>query len=170
MVSTPLGRLGAVICWENYVPLLRTAMYAQGVETYRAITVVDRDAWIPTVRHIALEGRCFVPSACQILTRHDPPAGHPLDRFPASQEVLIRGGSCIVGPLGELRAGPAYGEESVLTADLDRDELVRAKFDFDVVGHYARPDVFQLAVYTHPLRSVLFNGPDDTDAERRADR
>lgn len=138
VVETSIGKLGAVICWENYMPLLRTAMYAKQIELYCAITVDDRETWIPTVRHIALEGRCFVLSACQFL------AGQ------------IRGGSCIVGPLGELLAGPLYGEEGVLTADLDRQDLARAKFDFDVVGHYARPDVFQLQVDERAKQSVTF--------------
>jgi nitrilase len=156
VVPTPLGRIGAVICWENYMPLLRTAMYAKGVELYCAVTVDDRETWIPTVRHIALEGRCFVLSACQLVRRADLPAGYPTDRFPASQDVLIRGGSCVVGPLGELLAGPVYGEECVLTADLARADLARAKFDFDVVGHYARPDVFRLEVNEQPMKTVSF--------------
>ena len=150
VVATPLGKIGSVICWENYMPLLRTAMYAKGVELYCAITVDDRETWVPTVRHIALEGRCFVLSACQFLRRADLPPGYPTGRFPADQDVLIRGGSCIVGPLGQLLAGPVYGEECVLTADLDRADLARAKFDFDVVGHYARPDVFRLNVNERP--------------------
>lgn len=163
VVATPLGRIGAVICWENYMPLLRTAMYAKGVELYCAITVDDRETWVPTVRHIALEGRCFVLSACQFLARADLPPGYPTDRFPASQDVLIRGGSCIVGPLGELLAGPVYGEECVLAATLDRADLVRAKFDLDVVGHYARPDVFRLEVNERPLKPVVFTPtPDPT--------
>jgi nitrilase len=116
------------------------------VELYCAVTVDDRETWVPTVRHIALEGRCFVLSACQCLNRADLPPGSPGGRFPAAQEWLIRGGSCVVGPLGQLLAGPVYGEEAVLVADLDRADLVRAKFDFDVVGHYARPDVFRLTV------------------------
>ncbi len=156
VVATDLGRIGCVICWENYMPLLRTAMYARGIELYCAITVDDRDTWLPTVRHIALEGRCFVLSACQFLTRSDLPAGYPTERFPASQDVLIRGGSCLIGPLGQILAGPKYGEECVLVADLDRAELVRAKFDFDVVGHYARSDVFRLEVNEQPMQSVVF--------------
>ena len=143
VVDTPLGKIGAVICWENYMPLLRTAMYARGVELYCAITVDDRETWVPTVRHIALEGRCFVLSACQVLRG-------------ANQEWLIRGGSCVVGPLGQLLTGPVYGEETVLVADLDRADLVRAKFDFDVVGHYARPDVFRLTVNEAATRPVTF--------------
>jgi nitrilase len=158
VVPTKLGRVGAVICWENYMPLLRTAMYAKGVEVYCAVTVDDRETWVPTVRHIALEGRCFVLSACQFLQRADLPPGYPTGRFPTTQDVLIRGGSCIVGPLGGLLAGPVYGEECVLTADLDRDDLARAKFDFDVVGHYDRPDVFRLHVNEQAMRPVVFGG------------
>lgn len=138
------------------MPLLRTAMYAKGIEVYCAITVDDRDTWVPTVRHIALEGRCFVLSACQFLQRSDLPAGYPADRFPASRNVLIRGGSCIVGPLGELLAGPTYDEQCILTAEIDRTEIFRAKFDFDVVGHYSRPDVFRLDVNEQPMKSVRF--------------
>jgi nitrilase len=162
VAATPVGRIGAVICWENYMPLLRAAMYAKGIELYCAVTVDDRETWIPTVRHIALEGRCFVLSACQFLHRGDLPADYPTGRFPAAQDALIRGGSCIVGPLGELLAGPAYGEECILTADLDRADLARAKFDFDAVGHYARPDVFQLHVNERPMRPVVFGGRPDS--------
>jgi nitrilase len=156
VVTTKLGKIGSVICWENYMPLLRTAMYAKGIELYCAITVDDRETWIPTVRHIALEGRCFVLSACQFLQRSDFASGDPTGRFPASQDVLIRGGSCIIGPLGEFLAGPVYGEACVLMATLNRADLARAKFDFDVVGHYARPDVFRLEVNERPMRPVVF--------------
>ena len=107
------------------------------------------------MRHVALEGRCFVLSACQFLQRSGLPSGYPTKEVPASQDVLIRGGSCIVGPLGELLAGPVYGEECVITANLDRADLARAKFDFDVVGHYSRPDVFRLEVNEQPMKSVI---------------
>jgi nitrilase len=157
VVGTTLGKIGTVVCWENYMPLLRTAMYAKGIELYCAITVDDRDTWIPTVRHIALEGRCFVLSACQFLRRTDVPADHPVEKASAFQDVLIRGGSCIVGPLGQILSGPKYGEECVLVADLDRGDLARSKFDFDVVGHYARPDVFQLAVNEREQKPVNFD-------------
>jgi nitrilase len=160
VVATPVGRVGAVICWENYMPLLRAVLYAKGVELYCAVTVDDRETWVPTVRHIALEGRCFVLSACQVLRRADLPAGYPTGRLPATQELVIRGGSCIVGPLGDLLAGPQYGDECVLVADLDRADLARAKFDFDVVGHYARPDVFRLEVNERPMKPVVFGGPE----------
>ena len=156
VVATELGKIGSVICWENYMPLLRTAMYARGVELYCAVTVDDRETWLPTVTHIALEGRCFVLSACQFLHRTDLPSGYPTGRFPVGQDVLIRGGSCVISPLGQLLAGPEYGEECILTADLDRADLARAKFDFDVVGHYSRPDVFRLEVNEQPMRPVWF--------------
>jgi nitrilase len=165
VVATPLGRIGSVICWENYMPLLRTAMYARGVELYCAVTVDDRETWVPTVRHIAMEGRCFVLSACQFLRRADLPSGYLTERLPDNQDVLIRGGSCVVGPLGELLAGPVYGEECVLTAGLDRADLARAKFDFDVVGHYARPDVFRLTVNEAAARTVAFGGGGETPPE-----
>ena len=156
VVATSLGKIGSVICWENYMPLLRTAMYAKGIELYCAITVDDRETWIPTVRHIALEGRCFVLSACQFLQRSDLPLDYSTERFPTSEDVLIRGGSSIVGPLGQILAGPKYLEECVLVTDLDRSELARAKFDFDVVGHYSRPDVFRLDVNEDAKKSVVF--------------
>jgi nitrilase len=156
VVATRLGRIGSVICWENYMPLLRAAMYAKGIELYCALTVDDRDTWLPTVTHIALEGRCFVLSACQFLRRADLPASYPTGRLPDGQDVVIRGGSCIIGPLGQVLAGPKYGEECIVTADLDRADLARAKFDFDAVGHYARPDVFRLEVDERPKKSVWF--------------
>src|SRR5215207_3265239 len=151
--DTPLGKLGSVICWENYMPLLRAAMYAKGIEIYCAPTADARDAWQSTVRHIALEGRCFVLSANQFARRSDYPADHPQpDGEPDA--VVCDGGSVILGPLGDVLAGPLTGGEGILVADLDRDQIVRGKFDFDVVGHYARPDVFSLTVDESP-RSPL---------------
>jgi nitrilase len=150
VLETPVGRIGAVICWENYMPLLRTVMYTQGIELYCAPTVDDRDVWQATMRHIAVEGRCFVLSACQYLTRADcPPDYEPIQGSdPAT--VLIRGGSGIVGPLGEEIVAPFYGSGAVLVANIDLQQIPRAKFDFDVVGHYARPDIFELHVNRRP--------------------
>ncbi len=139
VLQTSYGKLGAVICWENYMPLLRTAMYAKGIELYCAPTVDDRETWIPTMRHIACEGRCFVLSACQYLPVE-------VGTTATAEPPLIRGGSCIVSPFGELLAGPAYGAEQILTAELDLDDIIKGKFDLDVVGHYSRPDIFQLRV------------------------
>ena len=127
VVETPFGRLGPVVRCENYMPLLRSAMYARGVELYCAITVDDRDTWRATVAHIPLEGRCFVLSACQFDSHADLPPGYPTGRLPAGEDAVIRGGSCIIGPLGQPLAGPVYGEECILTADLDMADLARAK-------------------------------------------
>jgi nitrilase len=160
-IDTPFGRLGAAICWENYMPLFRTAMYAQGVELYCAPTVDDREGWVSTMRHVALEGRCFVLSACQHLLRRDCPPDYNPVQGDAPDAELIRGGSLIVGPLGQVLAGPVYGREAVLFADLDRGDIARGKFDLDVVGHYARPDIFRLQVDRTPRPAVAFGpGPD----------
>ncbi|GAB4524922.1 MAG: carbon-nitrogen hydrolase family protein [Parvularculaceae bacterium] len=148
------GKIGAAICWENYMPALRLALYGQGVELYCAPTVDDRESWATTMRTVALEGRCFVLSACQYMTRADAPADFAPIQGDDPQAVLINGGSVIVSPLGDVLAGPVYGEEAVLTADLDAGDIARGKFDFDVSGHYARPDIFSLHVdrrRKHPL-------------------
>jgi nitrilase len=154
VLETEIGKLGAVICWENYMPLLRMAMYGKGVQLYCAPTVDDRDSWLPTMRHIALEGRCFVLSACQYLTRADCPADYACVQGDDPRTVLIRGGSCIVAPLGQVLAGPHFEGETILTADLDLAEIARGKYDLDVTGHYARPDVFRLYVNEQPARAV----------------
>lgn len=162
VLDTPLGRLGAVICWENYMPLLRMAMYAKGIELYCAPTADDRDTWVATMQHVALEGRCFVLSCCQYSRRSDFPADYAAVQGDDPDTVMSRGGSCIVSPLGRILAGPRYDGECTLTADLDLDEVVRGKFDFDVAGHYARPDVFRLTVDERPARPVTFTRPDGT--------
>ncbi|HEX9605068.1 MAG TPA: carbon-nitrogen hydrolase family protein [Myxococcales bacterium] len=153
--DTRLGRMGAVICWENYMPMLRMAMYSKGVQLYCAPTADDRETWLPTMRHVALEGRCFVLSACQVLRRSDLPADIPNALGDSPETLLMRGGSCIVDPLGKVLAGPAFDEETILFAELDLDEIARGKYDFDVAGHYARPDVFQLSVNERPARAVV---------------
>ena len=156
VLDTPLGKLGAVICWENYMPLLRTAMYAQGIELYCAPTVDDREVWGSTIRHIAREGRCFVLSACQHARRRDYPADYAPVQGDDPDTVLIRGGSLIVDPLGNVLAGPVYDRSEVLVADLDLALIPRARYDFDPVGHYARPDRFTLQVNTAPQSPVRF--------------
>jgi nitrilase len=144
--ETSIGKLGAVICWENYMPLLRMAMYGKGIQLYCAPTADDRDTWISTMQHVALEGRCFVFSACQYLRRSDCPTEYAAIQGDAPSTVLMRGGSTIVGPLGQILAAPVYNENAILTAEIDLGEIARSKYDLDVVGHYARPDVFQLRV------------------------
>lgn len=155
VLDTPYGRLGGLICWENYMPLARMSMYAKGVELYVAPTADSRDAWQATIRHIACEGRCFVLSCCQFVTREMYPADLEVtDELDGLPEILSRGGSAIVGPLGEYLAGPLFGQEGILTADLDLAQVVQGKFDFDVTGHYARSDVFRLLVNEKPMPPV----------------
>ena len=145
-IDTPMGRLGAAICWENYMPSLRQAMYAKGVSLWCAPTVDEREIWQASMRHIAYEGRTFVLSACQYLTRADAPANYGCIQGDEPNIELIRGGSVIVSPLGELLAGPIYGREAVIVAEIDSMDAIRGKYDLDVAGHYARPDVFTLTV------------------------
>lgn len=156
-VESPAGRIGTVICWENYMPLLRQAMYAKGVELYCAPTADDRPTWASTMTHIAMEGRTHVLSACQFLTKDAFPADHPFDVDPPHGETVMRGGSMIVAPSGEVLAGPVFDEEIILYADIDPRRKVRSHLDFDVVGHYSRPDVFELRVHTRPQHSVVFD-------------
>ena len=164
VLDTALGKLGAVICWENYMPLLRTAMYAKGVEIYCAPTADARDTWLPTMQHVAMEGRCFVLSANQFARRSDYPADYTSSFGDDPATVISRGGSCIIGPLGHVLAGPDFAGETILTATIDRREIARARLDFDAVGHYARPDVFQLHVNESPRAAVIFQRDAETTA------
>lgn len=160
-VDSPHGRFAATVCWENYMPQLRQAMYAQGIELWCAPTVDERDIWQASMRHIAYEGRCFVLSACQFFTRADCPADYDSIQGNDPDIVLIRGGSVIVSPMGEVLAGPVYGQEALLTAEIDLGEISRGKFDLDTVGHYARPDIFSLTVDTTPRNAVTFDTESD---------
>ncbi|MFC5386041.1 nitrilase-related carbon-nitrogen hydrolase [Aquamicrobium segne] len=144
--DTDIGHIGAAICWENYMPALRQAMYGKGINLWCAPTVDERDIWQASMRHIAYEGRCFVLSSCQYMTRADAPPDYDCVQGNDPSTVLIRGGSVIVGPLGDVLAGPVYDQEAVLSADIDLTDTIRAKYDLDVVGHYARPDIFRLSV------------------------
>ena len=146
MFETPLGKVGAVICWENYLPLMRAAMYAKGIEIHCAPTADSRDSWIASMRHIAVEGRCFVLSANQFNRRCDFPDDYDSAFGSDPDTVVTRGGSCIVDPFGNLLAGPNTEGEAILIAEIDRRQIIRGKYDLDVVGHYARPDIFQLHV------------------------
>lgn len=155
IVDSHAGRLGAAICWENHMPLFRTAMYAKGVEIWCAPTVDEREIWRCSMRHIAHEGRCFVVSACQV---QPPPVdlGLPVHGWDA-RRPLIGGGSMVVGPFGDVLAGPLEHETALVTAQIDLKDLVRARLDLDVVGHYARPDLFELHVRSSPLPGTVFS-------------
>src|SRR6202140_211870 len=152
--DTALGKMGAVICWENYLPLMRAAMYAKGIELYCAPTADPRDSWIASMRHIAVEGRCFVLSANQFNRRRDFPADYRLPNGSDPNAILSRGGSCIVDPFGNFLAGPNMESEAILIAEIDRTQIIRGKFDLDVVGHYARPNIFHLHVDERPKQPV----------------
>ena len=146
-----VGVVSMAICWENYMPLYRSHLYNQGTQIHCVPTVDDRDVWLPTMQMIALEGRCFVVSACQFMIAGDVKA----DWFKSIQgtspeTVLIGGGSCILSPMGEILAAPLFNQEAILTAEIDLDEIMRGKFDLDNSGHYSRPDVFNLSVETKP--------------------
>ena len=154
-VDSPYGRIGAVICWENYMPMLRMAMYSKNVALYCAPTADDRDTWLSSMQHVALEGRCFVLTACQVLRKKDLPPTVRVHLGDSPETVLMRGGSAIVSPFGKVIAGPRFDEETIVTASLDLNEIGRGKFDFDVAGHYSRPDVFQLIVNEAPARPVV---------------
>jgi len=144
--DTALGRIGAVICWENYLPLMRAAMYAKGIELYCAPRADPRDSWIASMRHIAVEGRCFVLSCNQFNRKRDFPSDYGASLGGDPDAIVNRGGSCIVDPFGKFLPGPNTEDEVILTAEIDRAQMIRGKFDLDVVGHYARPDIFQLLV------------------------
>ncbi|MBP6684985.1 MAG: carbon-nitrogen hydrolase family protein [Leucobacter sp.] len=154
--DTTAGRVGTAICWENYMPLLRQAMYAQGVDLYCTPTVDDRPVWQSSMAHIALEGRNFVLSACQALPKAAYPEGTEFPPHIGNEHWVIRGGSVIIDPLGTVLAGPVYEEETILYADIDLDDRKRAHFDLDVNGHYSRPDVFELRVNTRPQAGTVF--------------
>jgi nitrilase len=147
--DTEIGKIGGLICWENYMPLARMSMYQRGVEIYLAPTADSRESWQSTMLHIALEGRCFVLASNQFVRKSDYP-----ERFQADlahePDIMSSGGSVIISPLGEVLAGPLWNEEGLLTAELDFSVLAKSKLDFDVVGHYSRNDVFKLEVIGQP--------------------
>ncbi|KAL4182984.1 hypothetical protein AMTRI_Chr11g152920 [Amborella trichopoda] len=150
--ETPIGKLGSLICWENRMPLLRTAMYGKGVEIYCAPTADARETWQSSMTHIALEGGCFVLSANQFCRRNDypPPPDYVygnMEEELSPDSVVCSGGSVIISPSGAVLAGPNYESEALISADLVL---------FDVVGHFARPDVMSLTVMDHPLVPVSF--------------
>jgi nitrilase len=154
VIDTPFGKVGGLICWENYMPLARTAMYAKGVHIYLAPTADQRDRWQASMRHIALEGRCYVLSCNQFVTKAMYPTDLACyDELSSQPEVMCRGGSTIVAPSGDYVVEPVWDKEAVIVADLDLGAIPASRLDFDVVGHYARPDVFELIVHEGPTQS-----------------
>ena len=158
VVDTPVGKVGALICWENYMPLARFALYAQGVEVYVAPTYDSGAAWIGTMQHIAREGRCWVICSGVPLTREDIPADFPSKEtlFAASENWINAGDSLVVAPGGEIVTGPMREEKGLLFAEIDPSKAAESKRALDVAGHYSRPDVFTLSVNTQPQSTVEF--------------
>lgn len=160
--ETDVGRIGSVICWENYMPLMRAAMYGQGIQVYMAPTADPRPIWVSSMQHIAAEGRCFVMSTNQFAKRSDFPADY-VSNLPEDPDAIVcRGGACIVDPFGNLLAGPLWDKEGIVTAEINLSEIPKAQYDFDPVGHYSRPDVFSLVVDRSEKRAVRYEDPKPT--------
>jgi nitrilase len=158
--ATPLGRLCGVICWENYMPLTRYAMYAWGAQIYVAATWDRGEPWLASMRHIAREGRVYVLNACMALHRDDVPDRLEFKRlYPAGREWLNAGDSAVVSPDGEFVAGPLHERKGILYAEIDPAQFAAARWMFDAAGHYARPDVFELTVRRSTRRSIVEAGP-----------
>jgi nitrilase len=160
VVDTPMGRLSGLTCWENYMPLTRFYLYSQGVDIWAAPTLASGDGWIAAMRHIAHEGRCYVIGVNPCVHIDQLPADFPhRDRvWRADQgEWVEPGNSVIVSPTGEILAGPAKHEETILYAELDLAKVHAARRYFDPVGHYHRPDIFRLTVDTRPRPAVVLD-------------
>ncbi|MFA5621147.1 MAG: carbon-nitrogen hydrolase family protein [Thermovirgaceae bacterium] len=162
VVDTPYGKMGGLVCWENYMPLARAAIYGKGTTIYLAPTADSREEWQASMRHIALEGRCFVLSVNQYVHK----SMYPEDLacyadLEGQPEIMCPGGSAIIGPLGQYLAGPVRDREEILFADLDMGLIAESRYDFDVVGHYARPDVLKLTVNEKPQASVSYTDGGD---------
>jgi nitrilase len=158
VVPTPFGTVGGLICWENYMPLARAAMYGRGVDIYLAPTWDNSDTWLSTLRHIAKEGRCYVIGVSPVLRATHVPSELRGEEYGGDDDWMSRGQGTIVAPSGEILAGPENGKETIVYADIDIAEVRRQRQYFDPVGHYARPDVFTLHVNTKSQRSVVFGG------------
>jgi nitrilase len=158
VIDTPCGRVGTLICWENYMPLARCALYAQGVELYVAPTYDSGDRWIATLQHIAREGGCWVAGSCAAFQARDLPDSVPgkAGLYPNPDEWINSGDSVVVAPGGKIVAGPMRKEHGIVYADIDLEQVGVARRSLDVVGHYSRPDIFQLHVNASPLAPVVF--------------
>jgi nitrilase len=147
VVDTPYGKMGSLICWENYMPLARMALYMKGVNLYIIPTADQRDTYQATVRHIAFEGRCFVLVSNQYVEKSMYPTDLKYyDDIKDQPDIMCRGGSCIINPFGQYLAGPLFGKPGILTAELDLNEIVQAKYDWDPTGHYNRPEIFDFKI------------------------
>ena len=158
VVDTPVGRIGTLVCWENYMPLARYSLYSQGIDIYIAPTYDSGDGWLGTMQHIAREGRCWVVSSGVAITREDIPTDFPEKEslYPESETWINPGDSAVVAPGGEMIAGPMREEKGILFAEVDISQVAASRRALDVSGHYARPDVFNLRVNRQMQSPVNF--------------
>ena len=158
-VESACGRIGALICWESYMPLARYALYAQGLDVYIAPTYDSGDRWVATLQHIAREAGCWVVGSGVAFRASDIRGAAPgmADLYPGADEWINAGDSAVIAPSGKVVAGPLRNEVGVLYADIDSQDIANARRTLDVTGHYARPDLFSLHVHSGPLRPVDFN-------------
>ena len=154
VVPTPFGSLGGLICWENYMPLARMTLYEQGINIYVAPTADHRDSWLATMIHIACEGRCFVLACNQFVRKQDYPKRFQKE-LKNQPDIMTRGGTVIISPLGKIVAGPMYGQEGIVEAELDLDLIPKSNMDFDAAGHYNRPDVFSYSWLKNPKNKMV---------------
>ena len=159
VIDTIFGRMGGLTCWENYMPLARAALYAQGLDVYLAPTWDNSDSWVASMRHIAKEGRVYVVGVNFCIKGSDVPAGvpHRDELYGGDEDWLAEGNTVIVGPDGDVLAGPLVGAEGILTAKADIGYARALRQQFDPVGHYGRPDVLRLVVDRAAKRSVSFD-------------
>ncbi len=150
--DTSIGKIGGLICWENFMPLARNAIYEAGTQIYVAPTWDKGDNWLGSMQHIAREGGVFVISTCMTLHIDDLPE-ELKNIYPKGKEWISTGNSCIINPSGKIISGPLYSKEGILYADIDLREIIAAKRRFDVVGHYARPDVFNFSINTPQVQN-----------------
>lgn len=158
VIDTPVGKVGTLLCWENYMPLARYALYGQGVQLYVAPTYDCGEGWIGTMQHIAREGRCWVVSSGVALTRSDIPSDFPEKGtiYPDSEDWINAGDSVVIAPGGKIVAGPMREAKGILFAEVDSNGAVSAKRTLDVAGHYSRPDIFSLSVNRQAQKPVIF--------------
>jgi nitrilase len=158
VVESAVGRIGALLCWENYMPLARSALYAQNIDIYAAPTWDSGTTWLATMQHIAREGGCWVIGCATSLEACDIPETVPYrdELFPNADEWINPGDAVVYQPFGGVQAGPMHKEKGLLITDIDVDAARSSRRKFDVCGHYARPDVFKLTVNRQPQSSVVF--------------
>ncbi len=148
VVDTPWGKMGSLICWENYMPLARTALYQKGISLYLAPNTNDNPEWQDTIKHIAIEGHCYVFNVDQYFTRSMyPKTLQEQEEISRLKEDVCTGGSCIIDPYGHYVMEPVWNKEVILYADLDMDKVPMSRMEFDATGHYSRPDILDLRVH-----------------------